>query len=437
MKYSNIQYSILLFILFVTGCSTDNILPVLEEEPVVINKIEYELKTVPFDYSERYFNDFKNGKFKSNSSIGLNVLTETTHHEEITNTSAELLVTDAQTNFDNVNTEILQLEINGTIQTVLFHSISDKRGSLISEDFTGGVVVTDISGTVLNLFSYQNGLITSGYTFINLATADPECGFPGSNCSIELEEVVVTGSYVPPVYWTNYVNWSASDIDAYNWNRHINRYSSMGQAFASYFQQLSDIEALENIELAESGKRLDPKKDISDCFDRDSGAELTIYVEQPKENSNAVVGPNQVGHVFVGLQQNNSHRIFGFYPENGANELMISVGRTYQGEIRDNSGSAYHLSISTSISSTQLNNILNYVQNSFNYNVNSYACADFGIMIGNYGGLNLPSTTVNYVTFNGRSPGQLGQEIRQMNSNNGVTVSTESSNAPNQSEPCN
>ncbi len=436
----NIKYIKSCFIFIATlciSCSSDNTLHRYEDLSVQSDQKNHEFRTVPIEYAKNYFENFEKDRLKNENILGLNILTETSHHEELTNSDADLLVTDAQTNFDNVYTEILQLEINGSIQTVLFHSIPDKRGALVTDDFTGGIIITDILGTVLNTFSYQDGLITSGFTYINVFSSDPECGFPGSNCSIQLEEVIVTESYVPPIYWTNYVNWSANDVSAYNWNRHINSYSSMGQAFASYYQQLSDIESLEDIELAESGDKLDPKKDISDCFDLAIGAELTIYVEQPKENSNAVIGPNQVGHVFVGLQQNEHHRVFGFYPETGASELMISVGSTYQGELRDNSGSPYHVSISTNINSTQLSYILNYVQNSFNYNVNSYACADFGIIIGNYGGLNLSSTSVNYVTFNGRSPGQLGQEIRQMNSGNGVTVETEPSNAPNQSDPCN
>lgn len=437
MIIKNIKHYFFLISILIIGCSPDRIIELSEDQNINSIQKRYEFKTVSLDYSNKYFKEFETAGFKTENTIGLNILTETSHHEEITNTDAELLVTEAETNFDNVDTEILQLEINNSIETVLFHSITDKRGSLITEDFSGGVIITDIQGMVLNTFTYQNGSIVNGFTYINMISTDPECGFPGSNCSIQLDEVIVTGSYVPPVYWTNYVNWSASDISAYNWNRHINSYSSMGQAFASYFQQLSDINSLENIELAESGKKLDPKKDISDCFDRTIGAELTIYVEQPKENSNAVIGPNQVGHVFVGVQQNEQRRIFGFYPETGSNEIMISVGNSYEGEIRDNSGSSYHVSISTNINSTQLSYILNYVQNSFSYNVNSYACADFGIQIGNYGGLNLPSTEVSYVTFNGRSPGQLGQEIRQMNPEDDVTVSTESNNAPNQSGSCN
>ena len=64
------------------------------------------------------------------------------------------------------------------------------------------------------------------------------------------------------------------------------------------------------------------------------------------------------------------------------------------------------------ITSCQLTSIVNYSINfPPTYNTNNYACADFGINIGNLGGMNLPSTTVSSLLFNGRSPAILGQEV--------------------------
>ena len=47
---------------------------------------------------------------------------------------------------------------------------------------------------------------------------------------------------------------------------------------------------------------------------------------------------------------------------------------------------------------------------------------DFGINIGNLGGMNLPSTTVSDLLFNGRSPGVLGQEVRARDSDDTITI---------------
>ncbi|WP_254921283.1 ATP-binding cassette domain-containing protein [Flavobacterium sp. ov086] len=72
-----------------------------------------------------------------------------------------------------------------------------------------------------------------------------------------------------------------------------------------------------------------------------------------------------------------------------------------------------NVSISKSISPTQLNSIVNYANNApETYNVNSYACTDFGIAVGKLGGINLPSTKASTLMFSGTSPGNLGEDIK-------------------------
>ncbi|WP_299015136.1 hypothetical protein [uncultured Polaribacter sp.] len=187
----------------------------------------------------------------------------------------------------------------------------------------------------------------------------------------------------------------------------------------------------------ENTEKIDPKEELK-CFDATKNAKLTIYVQQPLENSNEVyTGSNGPGHAFIGIEQNNITRNLGFYPVKEANRALIGVGKTYDSEIRSNNDYMYHISISKNITNTQLQTIMEYIRNAPNkYNVNSFACADFAIAIGNLAGLGLPSTTVNKYLFNGRSPGTLGQEIRQINSNNEVTVSKIKANSPNKTGEC-
>ncbi len=98
----------------------------------------------------------------------------------------------------------------------------------------------------------------------------------------------------------------------------------------------------------------------------------------------------------------------------------------------------YHVSISREISSSQLNNITEYIKNAPNkYNLKNYACTEFAIKVGNLASLNLPSTTVEYYTFKGRSPGKLGQEIRERVSKNGISISKTKAKSPNKSGNCN
>lgn len=83
------------------------------------------------------------------------------------------------------------------------------------------------------------------------------------------------------------------------------------------------------------------------------------------------------------------------------------------------------------------NSIINYIENyPKNYNVNTYACTDFAIGVGNIAGIPLKSTTVSSFTFSGRSPGKLGQEIRSMNSTSSLTVSKLSNKSPQSKGDC-
>jgi len=184
--------------------------------------------------------------------------------------------------------------------------------------------------------------------------------------------------------------------------------------------------------------KVDPAKEL-ECFDLTAPAKLTIYVQQPNENTEDIVGSNQVGHAFVGLEQNGVVRQLGFYPQSGSNRALVAVGANYTSEIRTNNDYLYHVSISKNITNVQLTTIVNSIINSttITYNVNNYACTDFAIEIGNLGGMSLPSTTMNNFTFSGRSPGKLGQEIRAMPSNSIITISTTRSNSPNSQGVCN
>ncbi|CAM3141221.1 hypothetical protein [Flavobacterium frigoris] len=183
-------------------------------------------------------------------------------------------------------------------------------------------------------------------------------------------------------------------------------------------------------------KKVDPKEELK-CFDKTSGAILTIYVQQPNENTEDIIGANSVEHAFIGIEQNGIVRKLGFYPIQSSNSALVAVGKAYNSEIRGNNNYLYHVSISKKINSNELNSIINYIENyPKTYNVNSYACADFAINVGNIGGMSLKSTTVSSFTYSGRSPGKLGQEIRSMNSTSILTINKSSNKSPQSKGDC-
>lgn len=184
------------------------------------------------------------------------------------------------------------------------------------------------------------------------------------------------------------------------------------------------------------GAKIDPKEETK-CFDKSKSAVLTIYVQQPNENTRDKMGTNSVGHTFVGIQQGGIQRVLGFYPDS-PNASLISSQKS---ELHDNSNTQYHVSISIEIDAGKLLNVISYI-NSYPkmYNLNNYNCSDFAIGVAAKGGLNLPKTTGTYeaiiVSFKGRNPGDLGQDIRDMSAPYGATINTTKGNAPKKKGGC-
>ncbi|MRX39065.1 hypothetical protein GJU43_07240 [Flavobacterium sp. LC2016-23] len=184
------------------------------------------------------------------------------------------------------------------------------------------------------------------------------------------------------------------------------------------------------------GEKIDPKEETK-CFDKTKPAVLTVYVQQPNENTRDKIGANSVGHTFIGIQQGTIQRLIGFYPDS-PNASLISSQKS---ELHDNSNTLYHVSISIGIDADKLSSIINYINDySKTYDLNNYNCSDFAIGAAEKGGLKLPKTTGSYnaviVNFKGRNPGDLGQDIRNMNIPGGVTKSVIKGNAPKKKGGC-
>ncbi|MES2061127.1 MAG: hypothetical protein V4456_04355 [Bacteroidota bacterium] len=185
-----------------------------------------------------------------------------------------------------------------------------------------------------------------------------------------------------------------------------------------------------------NGSKIDPKKETK-CFDKTQTAKMTIYVQQPNPNTRDMMGTNSVGHTFVGITQGGITRSFGFYPDSPTAAVLGSQ----TSEIHDNSAELYHVSIAKDISAAQLTSVINYINNyPPTYTLSSYNCTDFALGVAANGGLNLPSTTGTTtqlgLTFTGRNPGDLGEDIRNMTLPPGAVRSQGQSHAPNKSGTC-
>ena len=176
---------------------------------------------------------------------------------------------------------------------------------------------------------------------------------------------------------------------------------------------------------------------------------MTFFVDQPIAGTNkqtniiALTGTGvpgnltlvmagssfDVGHTFVAFEKINTdgstvRQVLGFYPD--------SFGPYSDGVVKDNSGHAYDVSLSRSVTSVEFISALAQVKNDFNnknYNVLNYNCTDAALYWMNAAGANLADKSRGVFK---NTPGDYGQELRNIstaNKNGGI--------APQSKGPCN
>ena len=247
--------------LFLYTCSDD-----LQEDNFVSeasNLQEDDLSTVPLESTLDFFSSLNTTNMLSRTSsdqtnIGLEIDLESLEQVDLTNTDAKLNIANATTKFEHIETQILQIEIDGSLQTVLFHHIPDENTttnrsarSTAAYSFTGSVFSTNLYGTVLSGFSINNGTVLGSFNFFSSSySTDPDPCW-GIGCGIELDEVVIS-----PPSPSNYaaVNHQTMNNRAYQWGRSSNNYSSMGTAFANYYWQKAARDFYDRIKNELSGK---------------------------------------------------------------------------------------------------------------------------------------------------------------------------------------
>jgi hypothetical protein len=159
--------------------------------------------------------------------MGLDIDLGSLQQVDIEGTDARVNLALAATRFEGVDTEVLQVEIDGELQTVLFHQvpeidITDGGGGGLNpidpNDFTGSVYTTDLDGRVLSGFKIVEGVVLVGYDFTPLNSIDPP---------IKLNEVIIPGYVKPTLPPTND---AATRMD-YQFVRSQNNGSTMGIAY--------------------------------------------------------------------------------------------------------------------------------------------------------------------------------------------------------------
>jgi hypothetical protein len=182
--------------------------------------------------------------------------------------------------------------------------------------------------------------------------------------------------------------------------------------------------------------------DVNDylkCFDLSAGAKLTLFVDQPTPNSRDTwsgwATDPDVGHTFIGIEQGNFTRFVGFYPTDGVNPYTSPSDPS---SLVDDSSHPYDVKIELNLTAAQLTNIINFIKNRVGtYNLNNYNCTDFGLNVCILAGITLPDTHGSWPGGGGSNPGDLGEDIRQMNSTSAITVTKTSGASSSNTGICN
>lgn len=196
-------------------------------EKVSENKNEDNLKTVAVTEAVAFLKDFQQQQStQKNANFNLTIDFKSIQQIDITDTDAKLTVVKAETGLDNVESSILQIRINGELQTVLFNLIPEegsnnkKTGKVIERygEFTGAVVISDLRGTVLNNFAYKSGYLVGE---VKAASPDP---IPLNNVNVYPKPKAsdISLPYIMPGY-------------QFRGEGSPTNYASMGVAFASYY----------------------------------------------------------------------------------------------------------------------------------------------------------------------------------------------------------
>lgn len=186
-----------------------------------------------------------------------------------------------------------------------------------------------------------------------------------------------------------------------------------------YYEWSTELELFQDAQ-----EKIENISDYLKCFNVNSAASLSLYVDQPTANSRDTwsgfpTNPD-VGHTFISITQDGYTRVLGFYPNESVNPF---TSPTEASTLVNDSGHEYDIKMTTDLTPSELKSVLDYV-NSYNntYDLNNYNCTDFGIQCISQAGVSIVGSIGTWPGGSGRNPGDLGEDIRSMNNISNYTI---------------
>jgi len=190
------------------------------------------------------------------------------------------------------------------------------------------------------------------------------------------------------------------------------------------------------------------------CFSNYGGSDhsyqVMVCVDQPEPgtrnawnlSSSGAAGssfgtnPIDAGHVFLVLSENFSGysivRNVGFYPTT----KVFPWSSSAQGQLNNDDGHGYNISLTVTVDNGQFFNILNYISQGNNagylYDLNTNNCTSFALHALQAGNVSLPATVGSWPDGGfGYDPGDLGEDIRKLPLSSNMTRNTTYNDHPN------
>lgn len=179
------------------------------------------------------------GLFSRIDEIGLEPDLENITQEELLNTDVEITVIPAKTNFQEINTRILQVKtIDNELISLLFNEIPDASSTY--DNFSGIINLTTLSGELIDAYRVIDGNAIS-YFETNL-TYSSECDEnlnPFSDfCNQQLNEILITGTSSTATVNNQLPNNSGPLYTSYIWRYANNGYFNYGLSYLNYLRSL-------------------------------------------------------------------------------------------------------------------------------------------------------------------------------------------------------
>ena len=137
--------------------------------------------------------------------------------------------------------------------------------------------------------------------------------------------------------------------------------------------------------------------------------------------------PVSVGHTFLILTETTPTKTItrnvGFYPENDIGPFTPTV----QGQLNNDESDVYNIALTIAMTGGEFTSLLNYISlgnsTGFIYDLNSNNCTTFALSALASVGINLPRTNGSWLNGGGQNPGDLGEDIRNMQVSSGMSKS--------------